>query len=213
VIDPTISMSRFDIATILSGIESRFNVESVYFGDVPIGAESVSEGGNPGFDYRDLQIADLLRSAIASGGTNILLVTDGQTANFIKAFDGARNLSIFLLEKDTRNISVSEVSIFPAIGIEGGANRFVVKIRGDISPNDRLRITMDGDEIYSGIATANVAFDRFIEKRGVHEIAVYSTETSSRTTTPPIRRRFGRQTFDIRDSIPVDAKDVGCNIP
>lgn len=171
VIDPTVSMARFDVPKVLAALRSEFPVKRVFFGDTEIGSEDAAEPGRLDYDYRDVDMSGVVaRVEALTGATNILLVTDGQTCNYTNPIRGVKKLWICQLRDDSRNVSVEDIAIYPGVGIRGVPNRFTVKLAGTPAASDRIRIELDGREIYSGALNGTIRFERFIETKGAHVV-------------------------------------------
>ena len=171
VIDNTVSMSRFDLRQLLDAISKRLVIGKIVFGENEIDPDEIAEGEfKPEFTFKETDLIRIVRDLVLKDAPErVLLITDGQKYQFGQELQNAipaGKLTVMMLTQQTRNISVRAISVFPQIAINGVKTEIAIRVSGQIAKGDRIRCSIDGEEVLNETARETVRFSKYLKHAG-----------------------------------------------
>ncbi|OHD57147.1 MAG: hypothetical protein A2Y33_09495 [Spirochaetes bacterium GWF1_51_8] len=173
IVDDSVSMSRFDLGGIVLGLKEQYKIGKVYFGMKPVLPEALNEGKLPaGYDFfGESTFPEKIAAVLASDpAVRLILISDAQKSSTGAAFklpSGTEEVKFVLTADTNRNIYVSEVSVFPMVGLPDVKSVLSVKIGGKIVPGDRVKIAIGGETVLSEQAKPVIEISRFVNQSGI----------------------------------------------
>lgn len=167
IIDNTLSMSRFDLNSLVRFLSGEWSIDRIYFGD-----DLLRQEGQERYAIDAVQLEEMVRLALLKEGANLpdslVLVSDGQSCNYhipIPIPSSVRSLHFVkpFLNKDFRNLFVKSISTFPGVLFPGENAEFLAEIGGPEIPGGRVRIFINNKEIFSERTSGKIAFSRMLE--------------------------------------------------
>lgn len=167
VIDDSVSMSVQPLPEIISALLQEYRIRDIYFGTKAWDRDT----SLPQFRLESEPMEHNLRKLNRSTPLRpLLLLTDGQTYQFppdkrLNTLPGGSQ--IYLLPNTNRNAYVSDFSMLPPVALDQEKNEFLIRLGGELQPQDRVQVLINDQEVLSMQAVPEISLSRFISSQGL----------------------------------------------
>lgn len=172
VIDPTLSMSVYDLSDIVTRLQNHYSIGRLFFGDSQVNVNEIQESLSHADFHSDGSdwTAELNTLIGINHLSNLILITDAQKYQFADDFDIQQitgSFKILILTNGLRNIYVNQTEQFPAVSIDEVTSTFTIQLGGEIEASDRITVFLNDSEVYNGKADDEIEFNRYISEKGI----------------------------------------------